>query len=269
MARASITYYDKKLGVDNQSNETLLIPVNDQVGVVWGGAFRSPSNRLRYSTYPPQNASFKPVPPQINTPEKLAQLRRVTTDYLVQNSRLRILSHKEMNLTQRSDEDERSFKIRLRDAARELRDAEVKKIQDDYEDKIDKIETKIRGFERGLKSDKDEVEARKREEYIGVGETLLGFFVGRKRTTGITTASRRRRMTEKAENDVEEKTGKIEDLKKDIEELEADLQHATDKITSKWDDVENRISVIDVKPGRDDVKIEELAIAWSAGAVMD
>ncbi len=261
MMKTSVSYFDRRLGVDRLVSETILAPIRERGGVDWGKALRI-SDGVKYAAFPVEKATFKAVSPQVNTPEKLTQLGRAVADYLVQNSRLRILSHKELNLTQRSDEDERSFLIRLRDAARELRDAEVRKIQDDYSEKIDKVETKIRSFERGLKSDQEEVQARKREEYIGVGETLLGFFVGRKRTTGITTASRRRRMTEKAENDVEEKTGKIEDLKKDIDELEADLQNAIGKITSKWDNVEKSVSVVELRPSREDVKFDQIAIAW-------
>ncbi len=164
-----------------------------------------------------------------------------------------------MNLTQGNNEDERTFIIRLRDAARELRDAEVKKIQDDYEEKIDRVETKMRSLERGLQSDKDEVQARKREEYVGVGETLLGFFIGRKRTTGITTASRRRRMTEKAEDEAEEKTAKIGDLKKDIDELESDLKHAIDKVTYRWENVEKTVSVVELKPKIGDVQTKSIS----------
>jgi hypothetical protein len=262
MATTSINYYDKRLGVDRQISETILFEVEEQTGVNWGNVSIIPSNQLKYSVSPQINASFTSTPSQINTYEKLTQLGKSVINYFVQNSRLRILSHKELNLTQGNNEDERTFIIRLRDAARELRDVEVKKIQDDYEEKIDRVETKMHSLERGLQSDKEEVQARKREEYVGVGETLLSFFIGRKKTTGITTASRRRRMTEKAEDEAEEKTVKIEELKKDIGELESDLKSAIEKVTYRWENVEKNISVIELKPKSGDVKLDQLALAW-------
>ena len=262
MAKTTIVYYDKKLGVDRQVADVLLLTPDEEVGSSWEKAQRVAADKIRYSISPIGSASYKPVPTQISTAEKVQGYGRSLIDYLFLNSRLRILSHKDLNITQQQGEDERAFAIRLRDAARELRDSEVRKIQDDYEDKISKIETKIRSIERSLSSDQEEVQARKREEYLGVGETVLGFFIGRRRTTGITTASRRRRMTEKAQNEVQEKEGKLSDLKKDAEELEADLKGAVDKITRRWEDVSNEVSVIELRPSRGNIKVDLLALAW-------
>ena len=262
MAKTTIVYYDKKLGVDRQVADVLLLTPDEEVGSSWDKAQRVAADKIRYSISPIGSASYKPVPTQISTAEKVQGYGRSLIDYLLLNSRLRILSHKDLNITQQQGEDERAFTIRLRDAARELRDSEVRKIQDDYEDKISKLETKIRSIERSLSSDQEEVQARKREEYLGVGETVLGFFIGRRRTTGITTASRRRRMTEKAQNEVQEKEGKLSDLKKDAEELEADLKGAVDKITRRWEDVSNEVSVIELRPSRGNIKVDLLALAW-------
>ena len=262
MAKTTIVYYDKKLGVDRQVADVLLLTPDEEVGSSWDKAQRVAADKIRYSISPIGSASYKPVPTQISTAEKVQGYGRSLIDYLLLNSRLRILSHKDLNITQQQGEDERAFTIRLRDSARELRDSEVRKIQDDYEDKISKLETKIRSIERSLSSDQEEVQARKREEYLGVGETVLGFFIGRRRTTGITTASRRRRMTEKAQNEVQEKEGKLSDLKKDAEELEADLKGAVDKITRRWEDVSNEVSVIELRPSRGNIKVDLLALAW-------
>ncbi|MCX6653894.1 MAG: hypothetical protein NTY03_02105, partial [Candidatus Bathyarchaeota archaeon] len=262
MAKTTIGYYDKKLGVDRQVADVLLLTPSEEVGSSWDKAQRVAADKIRYSISPGGLAKYRSVPTQISTAEKIQGYGRSLIDYMLLNSRLRILSHKDLNITQQQGEDERAFTIRLRDAARELRDSEVRKIQDDYEDKISKLETKMSALERSLSSDQQEVQARKREEYLGAGATVLSFFIGRKSLSGITSTSRRMRMTQKALNEVQEKQGKLSDLKKDSDELEAELKDAVDKITRKWEDVPNEVSVIELRPSRGNIKVDLLALAW-------
>ena len=261
LARTSISYYDKRLGIDRLDKLILLLSSNDSAAR-WDQALRLSAEKIRFSNSPGLAASYRSVPSQFNTQEKIQILGRSLPDYLLQSSRLKISTHKDLKITQEQGEDDRAFSIRLRDAARERRDSEVQKIQDDYESKISKIETRIKVLERGLKSDQEEASARKREEYLGVGETVLGFFIGRRRSTGMTTASRRRRMTEQAQNDVEETQGKLSDFKKDVDELEAELKDAVDKVTRRWEDVQDEVAVIEVRPNRSEIKVDLLALAW-------
>ena len=263
LAKAAVGYFDKKLGVDHQSSEVLIISPVDEVEARWDRAVRVPVDKIQYSNHPKDSATFKPIPSLINNANKIQSLGRSLSEYLLLDSRLRILSHKDLNITQKEGEDDRAFAIRLRDAARERRDSEIGKIQSKYEDKISKLEDKIRSLERDLSSEQEEYQARKREEYLGAGESVLGFFIGRRRTTGITTASRRRRMTEKAQNEVQETQGELSHLKRDVDELEAELKSAVGKITEKWDNVQNEVSILELRPNRSDIKIELLAIAWT------
>jgi phage host-nuclease inhibitor protein Gam len=261
LARASIGYYDKRLGVDRLDSFLMLLSSTDPEAR-WENALRLTRDQVRFSNNPSGAAAYQPVPSQFNTFTKIQGLGRSLPNYLLQSFRLKIYAHRDLGVTQRQGEDDRAFTIRLRDAARERRDAEVRKIQDKYESKINKVEDKIRSLQRTLQSDQEEVQARKREEYLGAGETVLGFFIGRRRTTGITTASRRRRMTEKAQSDVQVTQGKLSDLKKDVDELEAELRDAVDKVTRRWDSVPDEVSTIEIKPKRSDIKIDLLALAW-------
>ena len=266
MAKTTIGYYDKKLGIDQKTSEVILLTPDNEIEVRWNKAVRIPEGKLDYSRSAKINiqnpAIFKPIPDQINTADKLQKLGRSLTEYLFLNTRIKIPTHKELNIIQKQGEDERAFAIRLRDVARERRDSEVAKIQNSYENKISKIEDKMHSLERNLSSNEDEYQARKREEYLGVGETLLGFFIGRRKTTGITTASRRRRLTEKAKNEAQATQEELKTLKENIDELETELKNAVNEVTRKWDNVPNEVSFIELKPNRNDINIDILALAW-------
>ena len=115
---------------------------------------------------------------------------------------------------------------------------------------------------RDLSSDEAEYEARKREEVIGIGETVLGYFMGRRRTSAGTTASRRRRMTTRVKQEIEKTKEEISDLKADYEELEAELREQVEGLKDRWSEAPNQIEDFRIKPRRTDVNIESLMIAW-------
>ena len=262
MAKTTIGYYDKRLGIDQQIKEILLLSPRDEVEQKWDKSNKYPAENINYSSSPKGVADYKPIPDQINTPEKIQGFARSLVDYMLLNSRLKILSHKDLNITQQTGEDERAFLIRLRDAARERRDAEISKIQGQYEEKLSKLEEKTKSLERSISSDQAEVSARKREEYLGVGATVLGFFIGRRNVSGITSTSRRMRMTEKAQNEVEDKQSKLSDLQKDSNDLESELKSAVDNVTSRWDNIQNEVTSLEIKPNRSDIKVDFIGLAW-------
>jgi hypothetical protein len=152
--------------------------------------------------------------------------------------------------------------MRVKHAAREERDQEIDNLEKKYEAKLDRINMKIDRLTGSLESDKAEYDARKREELFGAGETVLGVLLGRRRTTGITTASRRRRMTTRTKHKIEETSREIEELKKEITELEEELREQVQDITEKWDEVDDNIEEYRVNPRRTDVEVGDLKIAW-------
>jgi hypothetical protein len=74
----------------------------------------------------------RPVPESANSARKLKGIAKDLADWLYYNSRLTIQVHPELEVFQEPGERERSFKVRLRQAAREHRDAEVDALAEKY-----------------------------------------------------------------------------------------------------------------------------------------
>jgi DNA anti-recombination protein RmuC len=128
---------------------------------------------------------------------------------------------------------------------------------------LDRLETKQRKLERDLVADEAEFEARKREEIVGVGETVLSFFMGRRRTSAATTIARRRRMTSKVKMDIEDTKEEIAELKEDAAEMERELKEAVNEITDRWEKAPNELVAEELKPRRMDVNVHLVALAWA------
>lgn len=205
---------------------------------------------------------FATLPETLGNARKLSSCSRSLSDWLYRRERLPITVHPATGLFGTTDESERDFAIRLQQAAREQRDREVDALEKKYATQLDRIAEKIRKEERELAQDEAEHQNRKASELIGLGETVLGFFLGRKSTRGISSAMSRRRMTANAKADVEESVETIDELKRQQEEIEAVLKEQAAEITAQWEHPESALTTEELSPRRSDVVIQIVTTGW-------
>lgn len=268
LGAATVRYVDRRRSIDEKSDRILLVPAPDSIrGADWNSAERLPI-RLGDLTSgpervgPDQGPFFAPTPEGANSARELKDIAKDFADWIYYNSSLTIKVHPDLGIFQRPDERERDFKIRLQQAAREKRDAEVDALKVKSDREIERIQEKLKREERDLAADQATYDARKREEAIGIGETVLGFFMGRRSSTGLSKAATKRRMTTQAKVNIDESTDIIADLQKEVADLEAQFKDATDDITRKWADLLDHLESDEIKPRRTDVDVRLAALAW-------
>jgi hypothetical protein len=265
---ATIRFVQAKHKIDTQEEILRLLWPSDEVRIDWSEAEILSLQLDELSRQPVQTASapspfYSTLPPDFDNTRTIRSFKKDLANWLYYNQRLRLRSHDELNVLQRPDENLRDFNVRIRQAARETRDQEVDALEKKYDRRLDALAKKMRRLERDLADDEAEYKARQREEAVGVGETVLSFFMGRRRTSAATTIARRRRMTAKVKRDIEETEEEITELKEDIHELEQELEAAINAITSKWDQTNDEEHYVELKPRRRDVTLHEVAIAWA------
>ncbi|MBN1220681.1 MAG: hypothetical protein JXM69_17300 [Anaerolineae bacterium] len=265
---ADVRFVDQKRKINEQAEKVLLMPAPiDLRRFDWGEATRL-SITLRDILDAPEEVGenqgpfFAPVPEDANSSQEIKNLTKKLSDWLFYNSRQTITVHPELGLFQHPDETPREFKIRLQQAAREARDEEVDKLEQKYEKQIAGLQTKLRKEERELAKDEADYQARKQQELVGIGESVVGFFVGRRSTRAVSSAMSKRRMTSKALQEVEESKDVIEDLQADIQEVEEELQEQTQEITDKWENLLENLVTEEISPRRTDVHVVMVGLAW-------
>ncbi len=265
---ASVRFVDRKRRIDERTEKIFLAPAPDDLrGIDWDTAEALPIQLSDLASGPErvgkeQGPFFAPAPEMANSARELKSIGKDLADWLYYNHRLPITVHEELGLFQQPGESERAFKIRLQQAARERRDAEVDKLEQKYQTRIDRLETKLRRQERRLSEDEAEYDARKREEIVGIGESVLGFFMGRRSTRAISRASTKRRLTTKSKMDIEDTREEIADIKAEIADLEAELKEASDDITARWGDSLANLTTDEIAPRRTDVDVRLVALVW-------
>lgn len=157
---------------------------------------------------------------------------------------------------------ERDFKIRLQQAAREQRDSEVDKLEKQFATAIERLEAKLRKEERELSDKEAEHAARKQQELVGIGETVLGFLVGRRTIRGLSTAASQRRITAGVGRAVEESKAEIAEMEQEIDQVEQTIKAQSDAITLKWANLLDELTLEAVAPRRTDINVQMVALVW-------
>ncbi len=209
------------------------------------------------------DAYFVDLPSDLGNSKRYTALESEFGDYLYYNSLKTLWFNPNLDLFSTFGETETVFERRCRDAARKARDDEADKLKVKYKRELDRIEERLRREEREMDDDKIEYDARKQEEMLSGIESVVGLFSRRKISTGLSTASRRRRMTRKAKADIEESEAVIKELEEQIDKLEAEAKEEMEQVTAKWAELADEREEVEVRPRRTDVRIDLFALAWA------
>ncbi|MCW4033641.1 MAG: type IV secretion system DNA-binding domain-containing protein [Candidatus Bathyarchaeota archaeon] len=268
LGNAAIRFLDRKRNIDEKIEKIAFAYVDDNISALdWDNSesllmdindlLRNPQEiEKKYGPF------YLPVPENANSAKEIENMGKELVNWLYSSSSLELRIHPDLKIFQRPGESEREFTIRLQQAAREHRDAEVDNLEKKYEKQLDKLEDKLRKLDRELSTREADYEGRKREELLGTGGTVLGYFLGKRSTSSLGTIARRRRMTSKAKMKVEETKEEISELKEDMVNIEIELKEATEEITHKWMEFSDDIIKEKLKPRRTDVDLQLVALAW-------
>ncbi|MBP8292252.1 MAG: ATP-binding protein, partial [Caldilineaceae bacterium] len=266
---ASLRFTDRKLDVDEQVERMLLADAEaGATGYDWEHAEPiSVRNRdlLRSAerVEEGQGPYFMSAPEGASTGKKLAAAGSELADYLYYKSTLKINTHEQLGLAQGPREDDRAFRIRLQQAARERRDAEVDKLAKQAATQIDRLTDKINKAQQKLSETQQQAQAKQTEQWINIGESVVSMFMGRRSSRAVSSAASKWNQASRAAAEVEETKQALADMEAEVKELEADLKARTDEITAQWDQVLDNITTTEIKLRRTDVNVEATMLGWA------
>ena len=260
-----VNFVDDRRNVREQQNVMMLVaPPNDAGLMLWDQASQLDLDQRDLAGQPDAGALFGEAPASINTARKLTSLRSDLADFLYRNLTYPLFYSPALKVYSQPGEDERAFKVRLQQVAREQRDAEVDKLEAKHQPRLATLQDRLRRAESTLQKEQSAYDARKQQEVLSAGDQLLSLFGGRKRvTSALSTASQKRQMTERARQNVLQSQETVEQLNRQIEEMQAELEAVSREAMARWDQSQHEIETYHVRPRKTDVSIQHLAVAWT------
>jgi hypothetical protein len=261
---AGVSFVSRKLGVDEHRDLALLLdPPGTDARTDWGKAEELELDHRDLSDEPAAGALFDELPAGVNASSKLNSLKKDLSDQLYREQAFLLIENETLGLTSKPGESEKDFATRCRDAAREERDAEIDELSDRYERKLDTVRGRVAKKERELLQDEADYQARKREEVLSAGESVLGVFLGRRSSRAISTAARKRSMTARAKAEIGETQAELAELREDVAEIQAEMREEAENIARKWEEALDDFEEVRITPRRADVDVELVALAWT------
>jgi hypothetical protein len=266
MAQAAARIDDDRRNVHERIRVSRLLCVAEDDPFIAWDAEPIPLADVQVEDRPAQGARFAPLPPQLGNARRIKAMQNDFADHVYRETAIPLLYHPQFKLTARPDETESQFKRRCYRLIEEKRDAEIAKVEKSYQTQIDRLKVSIRREERELDRDEIEYEGRKREELISAGESVFRMFSRRRSSRVLSTASRKRRLTQQAKADVEESEETLDDLEQRIADLVQDMENEKSEIQDRWEGaaetLERTLQTVQVRPRKADIFVEAFGVAW-------
>jgi hypothetical protein len=262
LAMGTVYLADDRKGIRHEEKVVRLVEPNPPPAALdWEqGQISLSADALSHQ--PVGEGAYLPVPRHLADSDSHKGWSRAFSEYLYRNVRLPIWYNPELKLYGQAGESRRDFRVRCEEAAREQRDAEVEKEKEKFEKRIERVEDKLRRERRRLEEEQVELAGRRREETLSGAESVIRLISGRRSSSALSTASRRRRMTQQAKADVEESRQAIEDLERDLEELKEEWREKEEQIAASWAETLEEVQEVEISPRRTDVVVDYCGLAW-------
>ncbi len=227
----------------------------------WGNYATEPFDPQALETQPFKEAFYEELPDALKASGALTSLRDNLIDWIYYNSALYVYHNPVLKLYSGLNEDKQAFVARMQAVAREQRDAEVDTVASRYDDRLEKIEERAQRKAIRLDSQRDQLNARRREELITGAESLWQLMQGRAYYT-LSRTSRMRRYTNQSEDSVSIAERDLMQLADQLAETEAEMEAALQEVQAKWTDAVRQIKEIRISPYKKDIDVMQFGIGW-------
>ena len=267
LALGRVSFVDRVRRVSEERPVGLLLRP-DALGAVirWQDAepVELDANELQQQAEP--DAFFGSTPSQLGSAAKLKAVTTNFSDYLYREQVLNLYYNPTLNVFSQPGESDRGFRIRVQQLAREERDVEVGKLREKSQKQLDRLEERLAKEQQQLSQDKAEYEARKREELLSAGETvigLLGVFGRRRPSTALSHAATKRRLTANAGADIQASEADIARIQAQVDQMRLDTEQEAAAISQTWTATQDKIETYPIRPARGAVRVGLTALAWA------
>ncbi len=264
VASAIVHYVNTRRDVDTEEEITLLLPPPEsRLATIWEGATPVQLDFDTLLTDPEmESVRFMPVPEAINEAREFTALQKSFAEYLYRHKRYQIWHNEGLKMYSQQGESRQAFYARAKQAAREARDAAVDKLSEQYQSKIDRIQDRMEREKRDLEASEAKVKALSTEQWASVGETALGFLLGRRSTRVVSGTLRKRRMVQTAKSSAEESKAELADLQTQLKALQVEMKEKAQAITDQWVSILKDVKPYQIAPRRRDIVVQKFSLAW-------
>lgn len=264
--RVRMTFDEAKADLDHAEEFEAVLPVATEPGDVSGMVAVDYDDRdLRAEA--PAGAVYVVPEAKISTKTWWNTVERSVRDELYRSRTMTVLHNPALKLWSRPGEDEAAFLSRCDAAAEAKADEEAEALRARTESKADRLRDAIQRAQDRVAQLEADVSSRKSNELINIGSSILGGFLGgRKSARGVAAdlrrAANKRGQTSRTQARLDTAQGKVVDATDDLLKLEEELAAELLDIDHRWMEAGKAIEPVEVGLEKNDVEVTNVALAW-------
>ena len=270
LGAAKINYSNAKAKIDESESVVYMTQITDNaIPVTWEEAELVDIPATELEKLPPKKEAveFATLPSSAGQAKNYNDWEKDFVTWLYGTKRLDVFRSPGLKVISQPGEDERNFRIRLQQIAREERDEIVEALRKKYASKLATLQERKRRAEQQVEVQAEQAQKAKLDTALTVGATLLGAFTGRKvlSQTNISKAKSAMRGFSKSSDekeDVKRAQETVEAIDAQINELNAQFESETLELESKIDPSTEEFEVVSIKPRKSDIQVQLATLTW-------
>ncbi len=217
---------------------------------------------------PAAGARFGDLPPVAGKAKSYTSWTREFTNWVYGTHTLDLMKSPSQSLVSKPEEDERDFRLRLMQSARERRDDSVEALRKKYASKIATLEERLRRAQQKLEREKEQSRQQGLQTAISIGATLLGAFTGRKIGSAsnvgrATSAARAASRTMNERGDISRAEDTVETIQKQIKDLQEEFDAEAAELAARVDPTSEVLDTLTIKPKKADIAVKLVGLTWA------
>jgi DNA helicase HerA-like ATPase len=268
--KANMRYVRAKLSIDEWQSARIIVPFLNGEDPDFLGSSRAWHGGIVIDDGPLPDAEFLPLPASAGKAITYRSWRSRIKQALVEAAVGKAYYCRPIKLGSQLNQNEASFRGQIRHVLREQRDHQLDLLRGKYEDKIDRIQERMRKARQRIEREQQQYEAAKMSVAVSFGTTMLRALMGRR--SALTSASRSARgvsRSAKQRGDVTRAREDLAELETQILELDVELAREVDKLQDAFDPATMPLDEIVFKPRKTGMEIVNFGVLWQPYAVED
>jgi hypothetical protein len=239
-----------------------VVPTLPRVPVLdWGQYVSNPFDPYSLDHQPFTEAFYADLPTSLSNAAGFKDLQVNLVDWIYYNAALFVYYNPVLKMYSGLDEDRQSFLGRVQAVAREQRDAEIDQVAARYDAKLATLEARADKKSSRLDNERQELDARKREEMITGAESLMQLMKGRAYYT-LSRTSRMRRYTNTSEDQMRAQERDLMLIADQLEATEQEMQRTMQAVHDKWVNAVQQIEEVKISPYKKDIDVVLFGVGW-------
>ena len=259
---ARITYSSARYHIEDEEDLLLAVEVSDgPVPLDWdeGEPLAVNLSALRKKGSGP--ATYAECAPPLLAAKNYSKWSTALKSWIRKNKTITLYRSPRYKVYSTAGESEGDFRIRLQTLASEDRDQAVAKLRKRYASKSETLKNRLRRAEQTLEREAQQSSKKKLDTVISFGTAILGAFLGRKRSSGFSTALNRASGISKEAGDVRRAEETVAAVRVQLEELQTAFQNEVDTL-EEFDAQAEILKEIVVKPKTTDIDVQLVGLLW-------